>query len=241
MTAAALSPNRIWRSVVHRVKLLRDAGSLLRDPEFLRQCTQERDQLKLYFNSGFDLSRITFDYGTMVYDVERQFLKELVELASALPGPIIEIGTLFGETTTRMALWKAPSKKIITVDNYSFNPWGIGSAMQRMLADRMLMYLQETGHVEVRCCDKDDFYREYRGEKPALVFLDADHSYEATKADIEWAQRIGAAIISGHDYSDMFPGVCRAVAEAGGAARNTGGVWVLNGPHVSGLIHNKAA
>lgn len=57
-----------------------------------------------------------------------------------------------------------------------------------------------------------------RGEQFDLVFIDAEHSYEATSADIRaWAPLVRAGgWISGHDYgSEWFPkfGVKRAVDE----------------------------
>lgn len=241
MKLASIVPPRLRRFVGNHWDRLRDAKRLWEDPNLLRCCSHEREKLKLYFATRFDLSRLAFDTGTIAFEKELQLLQELIELSNALPGPILEIGTLFGETTTRMALWKEPRKKIITVDNYSWNPWGIGSSTHQSLTKRVLRYLTETGHVEVHCCDKDAFFRDYKGERPSLVFLDADHTYEATKADIEWAQRIGARIISGHDYSDDAPGVGRAVQEAGGAARHAGGLWALNGPYISAAVASEAA
>jgi len=45
----------------------------------------------------------------------------------------------------------------------------------------------------------------------ALLFIDAEHSYEATKSIIEtWAPRVEGVILF-HDYCDDFPGVVLAV------------------------------
>lgn len=57
-----------------------------------------------------------------------------------------------------------------------------------------------------------------------LVYLDADHSYEAVAADIAaWAPR-ARVVLCGDDYTRNWPGVRRAVDEMGGA--NTAGrVW----------------
>src|SRR5438270_12968820 len=77
---------------------------LLDDHDFLRRCSEDRDNLKMYFTNRFDLMQIAFDAGTMVFEEERRLLHELVKRSNALRGPIIEIGTLFGETTTRIAL-----------------------------------------------------------------------------------------------------------------------------------------
>jgi hypothetical protein len=143
------------------------------------------------------------------------------------PGPIIEIGTLLGITTTNMALVKAPEQKIITVDVYCWNPWGLTPDVHAALTGQLLHYLVETGHVERLRIDKNEFYRTYQGPAPAMVFLDAWHDYEETKKDIEWAQRVGARIISGHDYCDEFAGVKQIVDEVGGPRELAGTVWVL--------------
>jgi hypothetical protein len=85
----------------------------------------------------------------------------------------------------------------------------------------------QTGHVERWHIDKNEFYRAYQGPPPAMVFLDAMHDYENTKQDIEWAQRVGAKIIAGHDYSHHHPGVIQIVDELGGPRELGGSVWVL--------------
>jgi predicted metal-dependent enzyme (double-stranded beta helix superfamily) len=200
---------------------------LLDDPRFAQDLYQARDSLKTYFACKWDLTGMAFQEGT-IFPEEQPLLRELVEASNALPGPIIEIGTLFGSTTTLLALWKAPQKKIVTVDNYSWNPWQISPLVHRRLTQQMLHYLAANGEVEIVCQDKQAFYADYRGEAPSLVFLDADHSYEATKTDIQWAKSVGAAIICGHDYAEHCPGVGRAVEEEGGTSRHLHTVWSLN-------------
>jgi len=157
----------------------------------------------------------------------RPLLEKLVREARRHPGPIIEIGTLMGITTTTIALNKAPDQKVITVDKYCWNPWGISSGAHQALAAQVLRYLVETGHVEQVVMCKNEFFETYSGPPPALVFLDAIHDYEETKKDIEWACRVGAATISGHDYSADFPGVIAVVDEFGGPRELLGSVWAL--------------
>jgi hypothetical protein len=155
------------------------------------------------------------------------FIQGLVRESRAHSGPIVEIGTLLGVTTTHMALAKAPQQKIITVDVYCWNPWGLTPDVHEALATQVLYYLRETDHVECVRMDKNEFYRTYDGPPPAMVFLDAWHDYDETKKDIEWAVGVGAKIISGHDYCDQFPGVKQAVDEFGGPRQRAGTVWVL--------------
>lgn len=201
---------------------------LLDDPRFATELYNARQDVRSYLVSKWDLTKMAFNEGT-IFAEEQPLLRELVTIANSLPGPIIEVGTLFGSTTTLLALWKSQSKKIITVDNYSWNPWKLSPLVHRTLTAQVLHYLSEKGEVQVVCQDKQEFFDTYRGESPALVFLDADHSYEATKADIKWAKRIGASIISGHDYfGDHCPGVGQAVEEEGGAIRHLHGLWALN-------------
>ena len=162
-----------------------------------------------------------------VQEPEYPLIRKLCEEASCLPGPIIEIGTLFGFTTTQLALWKGPSKEILTVDNYRWNPCGLPPDRHYQLTSRVLDFLIQNGHVQQLHLDKDEFYRTYDGGPPAMVFLDAVHTYEETKKDIEWALHADAAIISGHDYSEEWGGVRKAVDEFGGPAELLWSTWVL--------------
>lgn len=156
-----------------------------------------------------------------------ELIRELVEESRQYPGPIIEIGTLLGVTATEMALAKAPEQKIITVDNFCWNPWGLPPDVQHDLAKQVLQYPIGKGEVQLLRRDKNEFFANYDGPAPSMVFLDAMHDYVETKKDIEWAQRVGAKIISGHDYCDKFPGVIQIVDECGGPRRLSGTVWAL--------------
>ena len=162
--------------------------------------------------------------------VEEEGLRLLVDLvreSGQFPGPIVEIGTLLGITATHMALAKQPAQKIITVDNYSWNPWQLPPDNHFALTQQLLFFLTETGHVVQIRQDKNEFYAAYCGPAPALVFVDAMHDYAETKRDIQWAQRVGARLIAGHDYGERFPGVMQVVDEFGGPCRLSGTVWAL--------------
>ena len=162
-----------------------------------------------------------------VEDAGIPLIQRLVREAGNYPGPIIEIGTLLGITTTNMALAKRPEQKIITVDVYCWNPWGLTPDVHCALTSQVLYYLVKSGHVEQVRMDKNEFFKNYQGPVPAMVFLDAMHDYEETKKDILWAKSVSAKIISGHDYCDEFPGVKQIVDESGGPRELGGTVWVL--------------
>jgi len=154
---------------------------------------------------------------------------DAVTRALSVPGPIVEIGTLFGFSTNVMAIAKSEGRELITVDNYSWNPARLSKATHRRLTASALAPVSGIRLVERSATD---FFAGYSGPPPALVFIDAAHSYEAVRSDIEGSLRIGASVICGHDYdSAKHPGVVQAVDELGGYQALTETFWVLNSTH----------
>jgi predicted O-methyltransferase YrrM len=144
---------------------------------------------------------------------ERKQLIDWVIGFADVPGPVVEIGTLFGFST--MALCEGVHrsgvrKKIITVDNYGWNPFGVPVYRHRMITKHNLRFAQSLTDLEIVDSVADDFYKGFT-ELPSFAFIDGDHSYETVKKDLAFFKRIGARAISGHDYN--FPDVCRAVKE----------------------------
>ncbi|HEV8061762.1 MAG TPA: class I SAM-dependent methyltransferase [Gemmataceae bacterium] len=217
------------RELVHKVMI--DPGyvkTALEWKHYFLGCLCYRSALEPFLYGRHSLEKMNVDEGSLYLEDERELVREVVLQANALEGPIIEVGTLFGYTTSWMAQWKNADKKIVSVDNYCWNPWNVSPDSHRLFTKRILGYLIHRGEVELVDMDKNAFYESYRGPSPSMVFLDANHTYEETRKDIEWAQRIGAKIIAGHDYFKVF-GVVRAVDEAGGRCAGASGVWVLNG------------
>lgn len=158
---------------------------------------------------------------------ELECLQSAVRQSSFNAGPIIEIGTLFGFTTAMMASGMKDERKLITVDNYSWNPWGLASEVHKSLARRILSPFTLSGRVEIVDRESDAFLATYAGPAPSLLFIDGDHSYAAVHRDIAGAKRIGSAMIGGHDYSAAMPGVVQAVEEHfHGEIVKIGTVWM---------------
>ncbi len=159
--------------------------------------------------------------------VEARALGEIVR-ESDPTRPVIEIGTLFGFSTLVITLFKAPAQRLITVDNYSWNPLGLTpEAHYQVTRNRLTEAVAQHGVEQLRM-GKDEFYRTYSGRAPSVFFCDADHSYEATKADIVWARSVGATVICGDDYDHLTQrGTAQAVDEFGGPKRLAGGLFVL--------------
>lgn len=159
---------------------------------------------------------------------EARFLGDLVR-SPAPTDVIIEIGTLFGFSTLVMALAKDAQQPLITVDNYSWNPVGMTPTAHRIATQSILEEAQLSWNVQIVAADKEEFFRSFDRSRPVgLFFCDADHRYEATKADLLWAREIGAKVICGHDYHhERHADVARAVDELGGPRRLVGSLFVL--------------
>lgn len=147
-------------------------------------------------------------------DEEEAALQALVAEEAARPGPVIEFGTLFGLTTRLLAAAAGPAQRVLTVDNFCWNPFGLPPALHEAFARKVLRSELESGRVEFVVAPSEVFRASYAGPAPALVFLDADHSYAAVRDEIAWAKSVGAAVIAGHDYGNPRFGVTRAVDEA---------------------------
>lgn len=141
---------------------------------------------------------------------------ELHTLVSWLPekGVFVEFGTLFGLTAKAVAAAK-PKLKVIAVDNFSWNPFGLPPALHEAFTRRILATEIADGRVEVFCGTSAAF-RTVCKTVPDAVFLDAQHQYEPVKEEIAWAKKLGIKVIAGHDYGNPSPvfGVTRAVDEA---------------------------
>lgn len=159
-------------------------------------------------------------------------LVRLVEQARQHEGPIIEIGTLFGITAQAIASAKRPEQRLITVDNYSWNPFCMPADDHREFTRRALDYCVRHAGVEIFDGTSEDFFAGYAGPAPALVFLDGSHRYEHVSAELRHARRLGARILCGDDYCPVpFPGLVRAIAEeVGPDIHVTHDVWSWTAP-----------
>lgn len=162
----------------------------------------------LFFTRNPDQSM----WGSVTADAQVE-LERLVKQAAAFPGPIIEIGTLFGFTAQFIATIKRPDQRLITVDNYSWNPFKLPPPDHYAFTQRVLHHCQATTALEVVRGSSLDFFNAYKGPAPALVFLDGSHGYDMVVQEIRQAKRLGTHLISGDDLRPKWPGVEKAVRE----------------------------
>ena len=144
--------------------------------------------------------------------------EETAALVRWLPdeGTFVEFGTLFGLTAKAVAAAK-PRLKVVAVDNFSWNPFGLPPRLHETFTRRILANEIAAGRIEVVNTTSEEFRNGLAGV-PEAVFLDAQHQYEPVRDEIAWARRVGVKCITGHDYdnpSKVF-GVTKAVDEAFG-------------------------
>ena len=122
---------------------------------------------------------------------------------------VVEIGTLFGFTAKRIVA--ETQAKVIAVDNFSWNPFGMPANLHETFTREILAIELKSGRVELVRTDAQEFLKTLRDVD--FVFLDGDHRYEAVKAEIELVKSAGVKMIAGHDYGNALFGVTRAVEE----------------------------
>jgi hypothetical protein len=160
-------------------------------------------------------------WGSISSEDEERII-ELTKITASLTGPIWK-----GHYRTTTSIpFKPIEKKLITVENFSWNPFCIPANYHRILTQRILRYNIVHCNTSVFDGSTRDFYDTYNGERPSMVFIDADHSYESVKEDIYNAISLRIPIIAGHDYCELHPGVTRAVDEIfQGKIQIKGSVW----------------
>lgn len=145
---------------------------------------------------------------------EEEALTRLVRQCGEEEGPIVEFGTLFGWSTLLMASAKSPRKRLVTVDNFSWNPFMLSPSDHERFARRCLQLAESHFGLELVASELSDFKTSWDQGRPSLVFIDAAHDYTSVLDDIAWCKSVKARIICGHDYSSSWPGVQRAVNES---------------------------
>ena len=125
---------------------------------------------------------------------------------------VVEVGTLFGLTARELA-WQVVGGRVIAVDNFSWNPFGLPPKVHEAFTRQIL----RGSKVELINCSSEDWREKVTG-RIDMVFFDASHRYEDVKAECEWAKAAGIKMVCGHDYGNPNPlfGVTRAVDEVFG-------------------------
>ena len=198
--------------------------------KFLLRVAKHRHVLKpvvathLYYRAHADYSM----WGS-ISETDEAGIADAVKQAGGFPGPIVEIGVLFGHTTNLIATLKAKDKALIGVDNFAWNPFSLSASDHRIITRRTLRYVMDHCQTSLFEGSNVEFYQTYHGPTPSMVFIDADHTYDGVTVDLAWAKRLRIPVVCGHDYDPQFPGVVKAVDEAFGKnVRVVGSVWIAS-------------
>lgn len=153
--------------------------------------------------------------------------EEIAALVKWLPdeGTFVEFGTLFGFTAKAVAAAK-PNLRIVAVDNFSWNPFGLPPKLHEQFTRKILANEIAAGRIEVVNATSEDFRRDCK-TAPDAVFFDAQHEYEPVRDEIAWAKKAGVKCIMGHDYKNPSKrfGVTQAVDEAFQSVDVVGMCW----------------
>jgi len=155
-----------------------------------------------------------------------QELTWLYETAQQM-NSVVEIGSWKGRST--VALLEGCKGSVTAVDNWTGHDPSSNGILERTVAvedvyqqflgntdpwcDRLVIrHLKSTDAAD--CTDAAD-----------MVFIDAEHTYEGCKADIDaWLPK-ARKMICGHDFSQAWPGVMQAVNERFGVVKTCGTIW----------------
>ena len=145
---------------------------------------------------------------------------ELVELMKHLNLPLVaaEIGVAEGIWSSE--LWSLGLKKLYLVDIWENVPFIDGCAsFDQEWHDKNYLEVKERFFQNPNVVILKGFSHKMANEIPdeslGMVYIDADHSYHGSKADLNvWSKKVAkGGIIAGHDYLNPNYGVNRAVQE----------------------------
>lgn len=141
----------------------------------------------------------------------------LIQLALAVPegGVIVELGGEYGRSASQFAyalkLNGHKSAKVFTVDLFPENHWFVGNLLTAWMANlkeasNLLAYCQPIRGSTVEVAKKwvDSFEHDhFHTHDIDLLFIDAGHSYNEVKADIEnWIPFVkSGGVVAFHDYA----------------------------------------
>ena len=169
---------------------------------------------------------------TSLYSPGGTSVADLEWLAQAARGcsDILELGCYRGRSTR--AMLDNSEARLWCVDSWSGIDEGGVQGRITITEDDYRQFLENIEDVKERVTVMRMFTREAFPILPAatfdLVFIDADHDYQAVLFDIEHSIPLlkPGGMLCGHDYNERRPGVAKAVHECFGDAFGVGGTQI---------------
>jgi len=151
---------------------------------------------------------------------------DIIKRLASTMDSVVEVGCWKGRTTKELLKL---CNKVYAVDHFMGSPEDISGDLAKKF-NVFSEFKKNVGYhpnLVLLKGNSVDMANRLNGDKVDMVFIDAGHTYEEVKADIEaWLPKT-KKIISGHDYDNYFDGVRQAVNEfAEGRELNVeGSVW----------------
>jgi glycosyltransferase involved in cell wall biosynthesis len=140
---------------------------------------------------------------------------------------IVEIGSWKGRSTNALA--SGCKGKIYAVDHFLGSK---GEEEQHKEAKDDIVYNQflentkQFSNIEVLRMSSEEAVKQFEDKSIDMIFIDAEHTYEGIKKDIEiWLPK-AKKIICGHDYCDAWQGVKKGVQEKFGKLATADSIWI---------------
>ena len=131
-------------------------------------------------------------------------------------GTIVEVGCWLGKSSSFLVDAKKPNQKVICVDTWKGSPSELDTHHTLVKTSNIFeIFKDNMGDRDYQAIKKSsvEAAKSFEDDSLDAVFIDAEHTYDAVKADIEaWYPKLkNGGYISGHDYYMGWPGVCQAV------------------------------
>ena len=162
------------------------------------------------------------------YRPEGHFTTGLLDWIAAIPesnrGVLVQVGVWRGDGTL---LFAPEFRQVIDVD-----PWQGETGYEYNMDAVYVEYCERTwkiGNLSRIRATSAKAAPTFKDESVDVVYIDAQHKYEAVKEDIMlWLPKVKrGGHIGGHDYHEQFPGVIQAVTEAFGEVQTfADGSWL---------------
>jgi predicted O-methyltransferase YrrM len=138
---------------------------------------------------------------------------------------VVEVGSWQGHSTH--ALLSGCQGPVVAVDKWDAElmaPYGDAEAARKAFWTNVKGF----SNLTVMEMDSVKAADAFLGKSVDMVFIDADHRYEAVKADIlAWRPKANK-LICGHDFTQRWDGVRQAVQEIFGSAyKVSGDIWYV--------------
>jgi hypothetical protein len=181
---------------------------ILKCLDYQRENPKYMTDTKYYFEypANFIAGWMSFKEQTFLFDMAKKMKT------------VVELGSWKGKSTHALCSSKCPSVTAIdTWKGSAFEPEAHAEAASGTVFETFKKNLAGFDNLHIIESDINEAVNKFEDKSIDMIFLDAGHTYEEVKNDIEkWKGKV-KYLFCGHDYCSGWPGVKQAVDEAFGA------------------------